>query len=141
AMARIKQAKEKGVIKGVLWQQGESDSDSTSAALYLTRLCELIGRIRAEVGDTQLPVAIGELGRYKENYQYLNKVLAKLPALVPNVVVVSSENLRHNGDGIHFDSASASEFGKRFATNMQQLQQARTHKERMFTLEYVPEMQ
>src|SRR5690606_16259661 len=78
AMARIKQAKEKGVIKGVLWQQGESDSDSTSSVAYLAGLHELIERIRVEVGDPQLPVVVGELGRYKENYQHLNKLLAKL---------------------------------------------------------------
>jgi len=65
----------------------------------------------------------GELGRYRDNYDNINKQLVNLPKQVPFTAVASSEGLWHKGDGTHFDSRSADELGKRYAVEMRRLQQ------------------
>ena len=45
----------------------------------------------------------------------VDSVHRAIAASVPNVVYVSSENLRHNGDTVHFDAASARTLGERYA--------------------------
>ena len=124
AAMRIRKAMETGVVKGVIWHQGEGDSNPTSASVYLGKLEALIGRVRALVGNPNLPVVVGQLARYREGYQLINQELVKLPGSVPYTAVVSSEGLWHRGDGTHFDSPSASEFGRRFAKGMLALLEA-----------------
>lgn len=126
AVARIMEAMKYGVIEGVIWHQGEGDSNLEAASLYVDRLSEFIQRIRTVVGNPDLPFVVGELGRYKEQYDLINKQLPKLLAKVPNTRVVSSEGLWHHGDGTHFDSPSAAEYGRRYAVGMLQLQGKQT---------------
>ncbi len=121
AEARILAGMKQGVIKGVIWHQGESDSNPDSAAVYLDRLSSLISRVRMLVNNEKLPFIVGQLGQYKTGYMHINKVLPSLPEKVPHTGVVSSEGLVHNGDGIHFDSPSADELGKRYATKMKEM--------------------
>jgi len=122
AVVRIMEAMKYGVIEGVIWHQGEGDSNPEAASLYIDRLSELIQRIRTVVGNPDLPFVVGELGRYREHYDNINKQLPKLLPSVPNTAVVSSEGLWHHGDGTHFDSPSATEYGRRYAVGMLQLQ-------------------
>ncbi|WP_170845601.1 sialate O-acetylesterase [Parapedobacter composti] len=122
AVARIRQAMKTGIVKGVIWHQGEGDSNEASSKVYLERLTVLIGRIRAVVGNSNLPFIVGQLARYRNNYQLINSELRKLPASVEHTTVVSSEGLWHLGDGTHFDSFSAAEFGRRFAAGMLRMQ-------------------
>src|SRR5690606_25933878 len=107
---------------GVIWHQGEGDSNEAAAPRYLGRLSELIHRIRTVVGDPDLPFVVGELGRYRPNYALINTLLPQLPFVVPHTTVVSSEGLWHRGDGTHFDSPSATEYGRRYAAGMLTLQ-------------------
>ncbi|WP_176954324.1 sialate O-acetylesterase [Niabella drilacis] len=122
AILRLKAARKRGVIKGVIWLQGEGDSNPVSAKKYLARLTALIERIRKEAGDPELPFVVGELGRYRTQYRLVNEQLALLPKTVPFTLVVSSEGLVHKGDTTHFDSPSATEYGRRFAAGMLLLQ-------------------
>lgn len=122
ALLRIKEAMKKGEIKGVLWHQGEGDSGVKSSQSYVNKLTELIERVRKEVGNPKLPIVVGQLANYRSNYQYINNELPKLPANVPYTTIVSSEGLWHKGDGTHFDSPSASEYGRRYAEGMLRLQ-------------------
>ncbi len=121
AVLRITEAMKYGKVKGVLWLQGEGDSNEKSASQYLQKLEVLIRRIRTLTGDENLPFIAGELGRYKPNYQLINTELHKLPGLVPHTSVVSSEGLTDKGDGTHFDAKSANIYGIRFATEMQRM--------------------
>ena len=118
AEKRIREGMKYGVIKGVIWHQGEGDSNPDSAKVYLDKLEKLISRVRREVGKKRLPFVAGELGRYKDGYRTINEVIVNLPKKVSRTAVVSSEGLVHNGDGTHFDSPSADEFGKRYAKAM-----------------------
>ncbi len=124
AELRIKMAMKSGLIRGMLWHQGESDSSPESAKEYLPKLQMLIARIRAVTGNPQLPVVAGELGRYKERYQSINMQLNRLPSFVTHSAVASSEDLTDKGDTTHFDSASAEKLGVRFAEKMILLQES-----------------
>ena len=98
AVLRIQHAMRCGVVRGMLWHQGESDSNPAAAAAYLPKLAELIGRVRTLVGQPALPVVAGELGRFKENSIKFNAQLLRLPAAVPHTAVVTSENLVDKDD-------------------------------------------
>ncbi len=122
ALKRMKEAKKHGVIKGVIWLQGEGDSHPARAEQYLERIALLVERLRKETGEPRLPFVAGELGRYRNRYLLLNEKLALLPQEVPFTITVSSKGLTDMGDTTHFDSPSASEYGERFARGMLQLQ-------------------
>lgn len=122
AVERIKLAMQSGVIKGIIWHQGESNSGRPEQVkAYLEQLKELITRFRKLVGNDNLPVVVGELGRYAP-FGNINDEINKLPAALPNTAVATTENLVHKGDNLHFDSPSADEFGRRYAAKMLILQ-------------------
>jgi len=118
ALLRIKEAMKKGKITGAIWLQGESDSNPKGATVYLSKLTRLIERVRTATHNPKLPFVVGELGTFRENYKLINIELNKLPSLVPFTGVVTSENLTHKGDTTHFDGASATVYGERFAKGM-----------------------
>lgn len=122
AMKRVAVAMQQGVFKGILWHQGESNSTQEGADIYLPKLVTLIEQFRDIIGNKQLPFVAGELGRYKEQYDHINKVIAQLPEKVPFTAIASSKGLQHKGDMTHFDSPSAEKLGKRFAKEMKRLQ-------------------
>jgi len=122
SVARLHIALQYGVIKGIIWHQGESDSSEEKAEVYIDKLQKLIARYRDETGNDDLPFVAGELGYYKENYKNINNELKKLPELVSHTAVATSEGLVHKGDGTHLDSESARTLGERMAVEMHELQ-------------------
>lgn len=122
AVARIQEAMKQGVIKGILWHQGESDTSPEKAAAYLANLETLIARIRKVCNNPNVPVVVGELGLFKENRRIINEVIAALPARVEHTAIAKSNGLEQKGDGAHFNSESAQLLGYRFAEQMLLLQ-------------------
>ena len=122
AVQRITHAMKHGRVKGMIWLQGESDSNEASAAEYLAKLNVLIQRIRELTGDKNLPVVVGELGHFKSNYQLINNEFHKAPSKIKNLGIASSEGFTDKGDQTHFDAKSATIYGFRFAEQMQKLQ-------------------
>jgi hypothetical protein len=120
---RLREAMKSGVVKGIIWQQGEANSTPERSAGYLKKLETLINRLRKEIGNKNLPFVVGELGRYRETYRLVSDQLIKLPGEVKYTAVASAEGLTHKGDNTHFDAISATELGKRFAKEMILLQQ------------------
>lgn len=120
-LVRLNDALKSGILKGVIWLQGESDSSPEKAATYLSKLGELIQRLRSVANNSSLPFVAGELGQYRQEYQNINKELARLPNQVANTAIATSEGLTDKGDRTHFDSKSATEYGKRFAKKMEML--------------------
>jgi len=126
AVARIKEAMKSGEVKGVIWLQGEADSDKEKASKYLRKFKVLVKRIRKLTNDKNLPIVAGELGRYRTKYQIINAELHKGEKEIKNFAVAGAEGLTHKGDRTHFDAESAIEFGKRFAKKMLELQNIRS---------------
>jgi hypothetical protein len=129
AADRIKAAMQYGTFRGIIWHQGESNSGSEARAQgYLDKLIVLINRMRELTGNPQLPFVAGELGRYRDNFQLINKQLALLPSKVKYTALALSDGLVHKGDTLHFDGKSADELGKRMAVQMLVLQKKLTAK-------------
>jgi hypothetical protein len=120
-IARAKLAMQQGVLKGIIWHQGESDNDPAHAAIYLDKLKDLINRLRTELQTPSLPFVAAELGYFVKG-DHINKIINQLPQLTTNTAVVSARDLTHKGDSLHFNTASARELGKRYAAAMKKLQ-------------------
>ena len=113
--------KDFGTIKGILWHQGESDARPPYVLRYHEYLASLTNKFRAEVGDPELPIFVGELGQFPSDHRYNRSVLnEKLQLFVdetPSTYLTSSKGLTDKGDGTHFDSKSQRELGRRFANS------------------------
>jgi hypothetical protein len=114
AVARTRAAVANGSLAGILWHQGESNSNTSGASIYLARFAELMGRLRADLNAMQVPVVIGQLGLFRTEHAALNPTLAKIPERVPRTSFATAEGLTHKGDNLHFDTPSLYEFGHRY---------------------------
>lgn len=120
ALRRAKLALQSGVLKGILWHQGESDANDKLAPGYEAKLHDLIQRLRAELAAPEVPFLAGQMGHFpdspwNEAQKQVDQAHRDLPTRVPHTAFVSAEGLRHKGDKVHFDAASYREFGKRYA--------------------------
>jgi len=130
ALRRVRLAASAGNWRGVLWHQGESDCNERAAPLYATRLQRLIGRLRAELGNGQLPpvpFVIGQMGRWPGRpwtrwHEIVDQAHRDAARTLPAVAFVAADDLRHGGDHLHFDAAAARELGRRCARAMLALQ-------------------
>lgn len=120
ALRRAQLALPAGTLKGILWHQGESDSNRELAPAYAAKLHALIARFRAELRAPNVPFIVGQLGRFagapwNEFKTEVDRAHRELPAKVPHTAFVSAEGLTDKGDNTHFDSESCREFGRRYA--------------------------
>jgi arylsulfatase A len=118
-VARVQRAVESGVVRGVLWHQGESDSKPMLAEVYEANLHELIDRFRSLVGSPDLPFIAGQMGRFSERPWNDSKKLVdaahqSLPSMVGKTGFVNAVGLSDKGDKVHFDSRSYRELGHRY---------------------------
>lgn len=119
AIKRAKLAQDKGVIKGILWHQGESDSNEKLAAAYAGKLKALVLAFRKEL-NTDAPFLVGQLGEFEgkpwsEGHKIVDRAHRELPQQLPNVAFIEAKGLGHGGDKLHFDNKAQREFGKRYA--------------------------
>jgi hypothetical protein len=115
ALARARAAMKQGRVIGILWHQGEADSAPAKSATYADRFKVMITQLRADLGRPDIPVVVGETGRFRPDAAGINAVLASLPASIEHCAFVSAEGLTDKGDKLHFGSASARELGRRYA--------------------------
>lgn len=126
AIKRARLALEEGVLKGILWHQGESDSKPEAARVYQEKLEDLIARFREELDAPELPFIIGQLGRFPERpwnewRERVNTAHINVADNDENAGFVSSAGLTPKSDNTHFDSKSLRTFGKRYADAYRQL--------------------
>lgn len=117
-LEKIENAKQYGVIKGILWHQGESDANENDIPYYKERLSVLLKRFRSAVGNDSLPVLIGKLGSFsndKANWKLINKAINEYSLEDRHTAVISTADLKHKGDSIHFNSKGQRMMGRRFA--------------------------
>ena len=131
AMVRARAAMKDGVVKGILWHQGETDAGKEALALsYLDRLALAIAEWRAALDEPSLPVVAGKIsaspavesadGRFRFS-RIVNEALEQLPAKVPRTAVVDANGLTTKPDKVHFDTPALREFGHRYAKTMRSL--------------------
>jgi acetyl esterase/lipase len=126
AIRRAKEAMKDGTLKGILWHQGESDSTEKLAAKYGNTLEQTLGRMRDELGGPNICIVVGELGEHtlaKNPWAaVVNNELKHFGLRFDRCASVTTAGLKDKGDQTHFDSASARELGRRYATAMLRLQ-------------------
>jgi len=126
AVEQARLAARDGVISGVLWHQGESDTaKKVDAESYEARLGQMLKDLRSDLGLPDLPIVVGQLGEFlsltPEKYPYADTVRAAIrhiPAVVPHAGYADSSGLGHKGDKLHFNAEGARALGKRFAAAM-----------------------
>lgn len=113
-MAR--KAQQAGVIKGIIFHQGESD---TSDPNWKYQVKEIVTDLRRDLGIGDVPFLAGELlyADYRSCCHWHNTEVNKLPGLISNAHVVSAMGLP-GMDVYHFTSASYRELGRRYAQIM-----------------------
>ena len=122
ALLRAKLAMKDGILKGILWHQGEADCSPEKTASYSGKLQNLIQTLRMEFQSPYLPFIAGEMPEFRNTGSSLNTVFHEAKKYIPNYAVVSDSGMTAMPDGVHLDARSARELGKRYATKMKILQ-------------------
>jgi len=120
ALGRARRAMRDGRFDAILWHQGESDANPRAAPEYEARLRAVVARFRADLGDSTLPVIVGEVGHFADRpwtppRDSVTEATRRVAATTPNMAFVSSEGLEHRGDSLHFSARAARELGRRYA--------------------------
>jgi hypothetical protein len=110
-----KLAQKEGVIKGIIFHQGETNTNDPN---WKNKVAAVVENLKTDLQLGDVPFLAGELlssaGACCGSH---NVEVNKLPSLIPNAHVISSAGL-DGSDGAHFTSASYREFGKRYAKKM-----------------------
>lgn len=124
AVNQAKLAQRSSEIVGILWHQGENDSiEKQSVENYHQYFMNIINGILNQLNlPKETPIIIGELGEFLGDfeggklpyYKEINKILKDLSKELPCSAFVSAKGLTCKADGLHFDSKSCREFGKRY---------------------------
>jgi hypothetical protein len=103
-------AQKDGVIKGIIFHQGESGSSTNQWAAEVKLVHDNLIRDLG-LDAAKIPFIAGDLVSQ-------SKMIQDLPKTLPNSYVVSSAGLEQRGDGLHFSAKGYREFGKRYASTM-----------------------
>lgn len=116
-MAKI--AQKKGIIKGILLHQGESNTNDTLWPQKVKVVYDnLINDLNLD--PKKVPLLVGETVNEDQNGKCasMNNIIAKLPQTIPNAYVISSSGCPAASDYLHFNAAGYRELGKRYAEKM-----------------------
>lgn len=144
AIARAKVAMQQGTLAGIIWHQGESDSNPAGSQAYAQALTELIAQLRQDLQAPNVPFVAGQLPAFQiEKTDSLghkttnaaavrvNATIAALTRSVPHYAYVPAKGTHDIGDHIHLDAASARLMGQRYAQAMRKLQSRATLRKRL----------
>ena len=113
-----KKAQEEGVIKGIIFHQGETDAGDGQ---WPSKVKKVYDNIIKDLGlENDIPFLAGEVLRSGVS-SGANNNIAKLPQQSKNFYVVSSEGFNqalNDGQNVHFTSQEYRDFGKRYAEKM-----------------------
>ena len=129
AIKKAEWAMSQGVVKGVLWHQGESDTVTPDLSdSYAKKLDKLVSDIRSDLALPNLPFVAGQLADFYGTSSDHNapdrvvriatvqKALRELPDRVPHTAWVPTKGLKSlDWHMVHFDRESYIELGKRYA--------------------------
>ncbi|MET0461608.1 MAG: sialate O-acetylesterase [Chitinophagaceae bacterium] len=122
ALIRTKLALTKGVLKGIIWHQGEADAGGDKLKAYPEKLVLLVEKFRKVFRLSSLPFIAGELPAFNKAAPAYNAMLHDVAKQIKFFAVVPGDGLTANPDGIHIDAGSQRMFGKRYAAEWLLLQ-------------------
>lgn len=116
-MAKL--AQKKGVIKGILLHQGESNSNDS---LWTKKVKSVYDNLMKDLNldPKKTPLLAGETVNADQGGACagMNKIIATLPNTIPNSYIIPSTGCVGINDHLHFSAAGYRELGKRYATKM-----------------------
>jgi len=114
-----KQARQDGVIKGILLHQGESNTGDNQWPAKVKKIYDDL-MTDLNLDPQSIPLLAGEVVHAAQGgiCASMNSIIAKLPQTLPNSYVISSSGCTDKEDNVHFDSEGYREFGKRYAAQM-----------------------
>jgi hypothetical protein len=111
--------KEKGIIKGILLPQGESNTNDKE---WPSKVKEIYDRLLQDLNlkPDSVPLLAGELVNADERgaCASMNSIIAKLPQTITNSSVISSSGCTSRPDHLHFNPAGYRELGRRYGEKM-----------------------
>jgi hypothetical protein len=116
-MAKL--AQKKGVIKGILLHQGESNTnDSLWPQKVKTIYTNLLKDLNLKAKS--VPLLAGEVVNADQGgvCANMNKIIATLPQAIPTAHVISSAGCTDSRDNLHFNAEGYRKFGRRYAVTM-----------------------
>jgi len=120
ALARM--AQQKGVIKGILLHQGESNTGDRQWPNKVKKVYESLLR-DLHLSAQDVPLLAGELLSAEAGGKCasMNAIIQTLPATIPTAHIISSKGCAGIGDGLHFSPAGYRQLGKNYAASMLKL--------------------
>ena len=112
-------AQQKGVIKGILLHQGESNTNDTDWPDKVAKIhADLIKDLNLKAEE--VPLLAGETVNAEQGgvAASVNTIIAELPKAVPNSHVISSKGCECRPDHLHFTPPGYRELGKRYAEKL-----------------------
>lgn len=108
-------------LGGIIWHQGESNCRGCDSNGYTEKFLNTMNEMRRELDAVALPLILGEISECTgERWNFgdwtrkFNVLLGEAAKLLPHCAVASQDGLTLRPDGIHFNSKSCREFGKRY---------------------------
>ena len=118
-MARL--AQKEGVIRGILLHQGETDAYNEQ---WLEKVKKVYGDLMTDLNldPTKVPLVAGEAvgADQKGVCAHANPIINRLPEVLPNSYVASSEGCQAGADHLHFTTEGYRTLGTRYAMKMMQ---------------------
>ncbi|WP_144716515.1 sialate O-acetylesterase [Bacillus altitudinis] len=123
AINEAKFAREDSELAGILWHQGESDSQDGKYKEYDEKIRRLFHELRTELSVPNIPLVIGGLSDFLGKtafgagcveHQLINEILQKYANHHENCYYVTAKSLIPNPDGIHINAMSQRIFGIRY---------------------------
>ncbi len=118
---KVAESQKYGIVKGVLWHQGESNAKPGLTSSYAKKLEELTTLFRQIVKTNNLPILIGQLGSYAQPnekqilWDEINNSIYIVSENNKNTFLICTSDLKHKGDNLHFNSESQRILGERYA--------------------------
>ncbi|WP_334159842.1 sialate O-acetylesterase, partial [Muricomes intestini] len=123
AINEAKFAMEDSELAGILWHQGESDSQDGKYKEYYEKIQRIFNELRRKLSVPDIPFIIGGLGDYLGKaafgagcveHQLINQEIQKYARGKDNYYYVTAKGLTSNPDGIHINAMSQRIFGIRY---------------------------
>lgn len=121
-LSLAQEAQKKGVIKGIIMHQGETDAIGDEwcknvETVYRDLLDDL------HLSADSVPLLVGEaVGSDQDgSYQHVNYTIDRIHDFIPTAYTISSKGCKSNPDHLHFSTEGQRRLGKRYGIRMLQL--------------------
>ena len=126
AVIKAAEAQKSGKIVAILWHQGETDAKLQTAD-YTEKLRTVVHNFRRDLHlDNDVPFIAGDMASFyrediRENIGIVDQALETLVKEEPSFGCVTTKDMMHRGDNLHFDTESLHKLGERYFKAYQQL--------------------